>query len=276
MPWAVPDHEVHLPIKERAVDVVLALTTRAPDDDPDTVARRAVGDDPASVAAVAAAAARLVSEEHGAVGRVVYPQMGGLTTDRASVMVVVEVETTAPDGASTTQRRTVDVRLERDGDRWVLDRVESVGGDPVARPDDLPAVAERVLDDPRIVLPDSARWDIHSGDVSTTLLAVMADLAERTPYGVVVLASGHPHDVFETGRTSSHTRGHAVDVHQLGDEHVVDGRTVEDGLTHEVTRWLYDHPDVSNLGSPWALDGFGGRSFTDAVHLDHLHVSTGR
>ena len=86
---------------------------------------------------------------------------------------------------------------------------------------------------------------------------------------VVVLASGHPRDVFETGRTSSHTRGQAVDIHLLGDEYVVDGRRTEDGLTYETTRWLYDHPDVSNLGSPWALDGFGGRSFTDVVHADH-------
>ena len=29
---------------------------------------------------------------------------------------------------------------------------------------------------------------------------------------------------------------------------------------------------VSEVGSPWALDGYGGRSFTDDVHLDHVHI----
>lgn len=33
-----------------------------------------------------------------------------------------------------------------------------------------------------------------------------------------------------------------------------------------------DQPEVSQIGAPWALDGYGGRSFTDVVHQDHLHV----
>ena len=112
---------------------------------------------------------------------------------------------------------------------------------------------------------------IHAGTVSDALLQTMADLAERTPYGVVTLSNGHPHNVFGTDRQSNHTRGRAVDIYRLGPTRVIDDREPA-SATHEVVTWLYDLPALSELGSPWALDGYGGRSFTDTVHQDHLHV----
>ena len=30
---------------------------------------------------------------------------------------------------------------------------------------------------------------------------------------------------------------------------------------------------VTEIGSPWDLDGPGGASFTNVVHQDHLHVA---
>ncbi|HZW45071.1 MAG TPA: hypothetical protein VFF32_11890 [Dermatophilaceae bacterium] len=38
-----------------------------------------------------------------------------------------------------------------------------------------------------------------------------------------------------------------------------------------LSRWLFDH-GLPELGSPWAFDGYGGRSFTNVVHTDHLHL----
>ncbi len=72
------------------------------------------------------------------------------------------------------------------------------------------AEARAVLDDPRIDLPDSARWDILAGEVSPALLRLMSRAADEA---------------------------------------------------------------AVRIGSPWALDGLGGRSFTDVVHQDHLHIA---
>jgi hypothetical protein len=81
-----------------------------------------------------------------------------------------------------------------------------------------------VLAHPRIELPDSAVWDIHRGRISDTLLAVMARAADEVDYGVVVLDTGHPWEIFGTDRQSDHTRGRAVDIYRVGDRNVVDDR----------------------------------------------------
>jgi hypothetical protein len=39
-----------------------------------------------------------------------------------------------------------------------------------------------------------------------------------------------------------------------------------------LARQVFDQRRISNLGAPWAFDGAGGRSFTDPVHHDHLHL----
>lgn len=258
--------------KELAARVVEALTTY--DVGTAEAAVEAVPVDAERRAAIADVAAPLLDPASRSEGRVRRAQLGGLRDGRASVMVVVEQRVTPPDGEATTTTRTVDVRLERVDERWHVTSVASVGGSPVPRPTDLPPVAVSVLDDPRIVLPDSARWDVHAGRAHPRLLTVMAEIAERTPYEVVTIRNGHPHHVFGTEHVSDHTRGRAVDIVVVGDRSVVEDRD-EGSVTYELARWLWTHPDVRQVGSPWALDGYGGRSFTDVVHLDHLHVAVG-
>jgi hypothetical protein len=172
-----------------------------------------------------------------------------------------------------TERRTVDVRLRIADGEWELEAIASIGGTPEARPDTLSEVAAAVLDDPRIELPDSARWDIHAGRTADSLLALLLELAELTPYSVAVLETGHPFNVFGTPRVSRHMAGFAVDIYALDGVLVVDDRR-PDGVTFSLVEALFDRDDVRVLGSPWALDGFGGRSFTDLVHQDHLHVES--
>jgi hypothetical protein len=209
-------------------------------------------------------------------GQVLYPQFGGLTDDGCSIMAVVSQRRGEPDGSEVEEVRTVDVRLRLDGGEWVFDALASAGGEPVDRPDDLLPEAAAVLDDDRIELPDSARWDIHRGVIDLELLDLMHRLADETGgYAVCVLESGHPINVFGTDRLSDHTRGRAVDIHRIGDQLVIDDRD-EGSLTDRTVAWLYDDPSGPVVGSPWALDGFGGRSFTDAVHQDHLHVAISR
>lgn len=206
-------------------------------------------------------------------GRIVYPQLGGFADDRTSVMVVAEKTWGTPEGDVRVETRTFDVRLVTVGGRWELEAIPSFGGAPVPRPDDLSEAAVAVLDDDRIELPDSARWDIHAGLTAESLLELMVAMAERTPYGVIVLETGHPFEVFGTDRVSRHMAGLAVDLYRLDGPKVIDDRA--DGSdTHEFVRWLFDRDDVRVIGSPWALDGFGGRSFTDLVHQDHLHIES--
>jgi hypothetical protein len=201
----------------------------------------------------------------------VYPQLGGLASDRASVMVVVEQRTgTAP--TLDTEVRTLNVEVRRVGSQWRFERLISAGGAPVRPTAALSEVALAVLADPRIELPDSARWDIAAGLVSEDLLNLMARLAERTAFGVVTLSAGHSWEIYGTPRQSDHARGLAVDIYRLGERLVIDDRT-PGSTTHSLVTWLYDQPEVARMGSPWALDGFGGRSFTDPLHQDHLHIA---
>ncbi len=122
-------------------------------------------------------------------------------------------------------------------------------------------------------MPDSARLDILAGRVSPILLDLMADMADQTPYAVAVLATGHPHNVFETDRISDHTVGRAIDIIRVGDRLVIDDRGMT-SATLDLIDWLYYRPDVRQIGSPWDLDGTTSRrSFTDAVHQDHIHIA---
>jgi hypothetical protein len=218
---------------------------------------------PAEVEAEAKqAAAAFVLASH---AEVVYAQLGGLLPDAVSVLVVAR-----EDGGVT---RTLDVRLRREAGAWAVEGVADDGGAPV-EPGSGSPTAEAVLASPRIALPDSARWDIARGDVDDRLLAVLLDIAERHDVAVSVLRSGHPVEIFGTDRTSDHTRGIAVDVYAVDGDLVVEQRA---GGTpaHDLARWLYERGDV-RLGSPWAFDGRGGRSFTDPLHQDHLHIALRR
>lgn len=204
-------------------------------------------------------------------GTVIYPQMGGIHADRVSVMVVVRQQIGTGSEVTETFTRTIDVRLRLRDDVWIFDELASIGGSRPATPTDLAAPARQVLDNPRIGLPDSARWDIERGEVEPALLELMAALAERTPYEVVVLSSGHPFEVFGTDRQSNHTKGRAVDIYLIDGVRLIDARA-DDSQARALVEWLYTRPEVTEIGSPWALDGYGGRSFTDVVHQDHIHV----
>lgn len=226
---------------------------------------------------------RLLFERQGrSRGEIVYPQLGGLALgsglDRCSVMVVVRQEIVDADGDSHTVTRTVDVRLINRDDQWELESLPDAGGTPVKRPKKLPRAAQRVLDNPRIQLPESARWDIHSGIIDRRLLRTMHRIADVAPYAVCTLRTGHPIHVFGTDRVSGHTAGRAVDIWEVGGRPVVLQQPAEDTDAYEFTQTLLLDHGVPELGSPWDLDGppVAGQarpSFTDAVHADHIHVA---
>lgn len=213
----------------------------------------------------------LGDSEAPSVGRIVYAQLGGLQPDEiqptsTSVMVVVEQLWT--DGSSRTV--ALDVRLRIKNDQWAVSGIGSAGGPPTSRPAALPDAAKAVLDNPRIDLPDSARWDIYRGEISADLLAIMDRLAERFNYSVTVLKSGHPKRVFGTRFVSNHTMGRAVDIWAVGKVPVVRQVADLESLARRFARLALDEPLVNELGSPWDL---GKDSFSNIVHQDHIHIA---
>ena len=215
-------------------------------------------------------------------GEVVYAQLGGLAfgaVDRSCVMVVVRQHLQRDDGEERTITRTLDVRLASRDDEWRLEDLADAGGAAVDKPaDGLPEVAREVLEDTRIELPDTARWDILRGDIDERLLTTMRDMAALTPYAVAVLKTGHPKNVFGTDRISGHTLGRGVDIWRVGSEPVVLQQPSKTSGAYDFTEALLDDLKVPELGSPWDLDGppEPGKtkpSFTDAVHADHIHVA---
>ncbi|MBS3939692.1 MAG: hypothetical protein KG028_01905 [Actinobacteria bacterium] len=267
-PFALSEADVYLNAKRLAADVAQALTTY----DPDQSMEEVVADFDAVVdrGRLAEQARDLHHPGTWSRGRVIYSQLGGVTADRVSVMVTTE-QRIGDAAGERRETRTLDVRLLLREGAWVVESLASDGGSAMPLPDDLSEEARAVLEDPRIELPDSARWDIIAGEISPQLLRLMARAADQTPYGVVVLSTGHPFEVFGTERQSFHTMGRAVDIYRVDERLVIDDRE-EGSATYQFLEWFYDQPEVSQIGAPWALDGYGGRSFTDVVHQDHLHV----
>ena len=202
-------------------------------------------------------------------GEVVYPQLSGVTDTTFGAMVLARqflVDPNAPPEATT---RVFDVRLRLAADGWRLARIASVGGSAVERPESLPTVAKRVLDNPNITLSDSARWDIHRGVVDKSLLRALADAARGHSIFVGVLQSGHPENVWETDRISAHTRGFAADIFAVDGKPIIRQRGTA-SPAYALAESLYAG-GAAQLGSPWVFTG-GGSSFTDPVHQDHLHL----
>jgi hypothetical protein len=233
------------------------------------VARR-LGPSAAGTAALAAAIEPVVERKLESSGRVVYPQLSGVTPTSLGAMVVVRQRLRGPAGERRTVTRVFDVRLRRSGGPWRLDRIGSVGGKAVPRPQTLSPAARRVIGNANITLTDSARWDIYRGDIDAGLLGALDRFAERRRISVSVLRSGHPREVWETSRPSAHSRGYAADIY------AVDGRLVvrqrEAGEPAHALAESVVAAGAAQVGSPWILGPGGRRSFSDPVHQDHLHV----
>ena len=268
--WRAGAREVYPNAKRLASRVVERLTTYDVDSRPQSLARAITRQFGGDRGAIRDAARQLVMTGTASSGAVVYPQLAGVRPDKASVMVVVDQS--LDDGEQQrVERRTVDVRLRMSDGEWSLDAILSAGGRGVPRPEGLSTEAVAVLGHPRIRLTDSARWDIYAGVVNDRLLSLMAAAADRYEIGVTTLATGHPYYVFETDIKSNHTKGRAVDIFSVDGKDVVDQRK-KGSAAFKLTRWLFNQ-GVPELGAPWALDGYGGRSFTDVVHEDHIHVA---
>lgn len=266
--YVVPEGEVEREAKQLATDIAYALTTYEEFDSPEVRLLGIAG--PEGLPSLSEASGPLIHEGQWSRGEIVYPQMGGLRNERASVMVVTRQTVGSGSAAEFSVVRTLDVRLVQGESGWEFEALASAGG-VFDSFEDL-RLAHAVAADPRIEMPDSARLDILNGEISPILLDVMLEMADITPYGAVVLATGHPYHVFETDRISHHSIGRAIDIYALGTRNVIDDR--EDGSPAQaLAQWLWENPKVTQIGSPWDIDGGSRRSFSDIVHQDHLHVA---
>ncbi len=269
-PYEAPGSEPFSEVKTTAGLIAQQLLNYDPGTTVNNLADRVVATQ-AQIPALTGALAPVYHQDHWSRATVVYPQLGGATEDRVSIMIVMRQEF-GDHEALSVETRTLDIRLTLQGDNWVFDELASAGGETTQRPKNLSAVATKVVDHPNIELPDSARWDIYRGTTTSGLLGLMADLADHTPYGVVVLTTGHPNYVFETESVSNHTVGRAVDVYRVDSSRVIDDRA-EGSPAWDLAGWLCDRADVTSLGSPWAFESETCRTFTNRVHQDHIHIS---
>jgi len=251
-------------LKRRAADAALAFVNYALGTTPEEVAG-SVG------IPITDVVSELIDPASESRGRVVYAQFVGVLPSSASVTVLVEQSRRGSGGEEETDTRSIDIRLVRDGDDWRVSELAAVGGPPVERPGTLAEEARAVVGHPRIHLPSSARWDIYRGDVHPELLRVIAETAQRHEIQVLTFVTGRPRFVFGTGVPSHHARGWAVDIYAVDGVPVVEQRAAG-SPAHRLATWLHDQ-GVHEIGSPWELDGPGGRSFTDASHQDHIHVA---
>lgn len=268
-PRYVPlDGEPAADAKQLAADTVQALTTYGVGTADADVRRRleALLVDPQ----IAEDAAGLRADDSASVGEIVYPQLGGLTDTQASAMVVVR-QRLLRDGEERLVTRTVDVRLARTNQTWTVTGVASIGGSPPDPPAPLSSAANEVLANTAIDLPDSARWDIQRGGTDDRVLNLLLGIAAGHTLSVTVLASGHPPNVFDSSSVSNHTRGRGVDIWAVDGQPVLSQRDPA-GPLHALTSGLLAL-GVTELGSPWDLDGPGGAAFTNTVHQDHIHLA---
>lgn len=217
--------------------------------------------------------ARVVDRSRRAWAEVIYVQLSGVTETSFGAMVVVRQRSEDAEGDRKEVTRVVDVRLARAGGPWRFDRFGSFGGRPAARPENLSPAARRVLDHPSIWMSDTSRWDIYRGRIDDVLLGRLAQVAERFPISIAVLGTGHPPEVWQTTRVSAHTRGAAADIFAVAGRTVIRQRQAGSAAYRLTAEFV--NGGASQVGSPWILGPGGSRSFTDAVHQDHIHVQQG-
>ncbi|QRX90667.1 hypothetical protein JNO44_07345 [Streptomyces noursei] len=265
--WQPSPGDVQPEVKARAVELVRSIGAW-PSGERDAAMARvgALGLEPALVDQ----AGPLRPGGTEAVLEVVDAQYGGILTDAASVLVVCRQWVRRADGTVVAGGTTVDVRLRRAHPRWTVTALHPAApGAPAAAPGE---AARRVLAaGPAIELPPAAAADVRSGEVHTSVLEALLELARKHRLAVSVVRSGHPLKVFGTDRPSDHPRGRAVDVWRIDGHAVVDPATprrlVESVMRAAAAAGSY------NVGGPFLLSGgTAGQFFSDATHRDHVHM----
>ncbi|MET9078786.1 hypothetical protein ABZX95_43235 [Streptomyces sp. NPDC004232] len=266
-PWRPTSAEVQPAAKLRAVQLVEAIGAWAAGRGGAAAARARVAALGLPTGPVGQAGPLLPTADQAAL-QVVDAQYGGILSRSASVLVVCR-QWTRHGGTVRAGGTTLDVRLSASGGAWTVDALHPARPGPAAR--SLASDVRAALADDRIVLPPAAAADLRSGQVHSSVARAMLALARTYRLEVSVVRSGHPLDVFGTGRPSDHPRGRAFDVWRI------DGHAVVDPATPRslIERFMRDAAAAGsyNVGGPVLLSGGGAdQFFSDATHHDHVHV----
>ncbi|MET9887780.1 hypothetical protein ABZZ20_32515 [Streptomyces sp. NPDC006430] len=114
--------------------------------------------------------------------------------------------------------------------------------------------------------------DVRSGAVHESVLRAMLRLADTYRMSVSVVRSGHPLNVFGTGRRSDHPAGRAFDIWRIDGHPVVDPATPRSLITAFMRSAAA--AGSYNIGGPVHLSGgaTANRFFSDDTHHDHVHI----
>lgn len=268
-PYSVLPGEVEPAVKEAAVSFAEAVFTATTAGEAATGVEQRLSES-GHRPELAAPLLPLLPAEGPSALEVVYPQYAGLTParDQAGIMLVAQhlFIGTGADGADGVESRsiTLDVRLARTGESWAVTEVI-----PASPPPAVPTVsdaARAVLGQERIRLPGAARADILGGTIDDRVLLTLTALAERWTVDVLVLASGHPRNVFAKDVMSNHAKGRAVDIWAFDGIPVIDQARApwKDAMNAAAAA------GSTEVGGP--IDPGVRPFFADAVHQDHLHI----
>lgn len=127
-----------------------------------------------------------------------------------------------------------------------------------------------ILRNSRITLSEAARLDVSQGVVDPRVLSILESISRRHSIAISVLKSGHSPYVSGTSSYSNHFFGRAVDIY------AVDGQNVSwsNLRARAVTLSLGALPvglRPDEVGSPFYDVVYPG-AFTNADHLDHIHI----
>jgi hypothetical protein len=273
--YAVAEYEPAPEVKAAAIGFLEAALNYAAGAEGIARARERVAADVASDQALSAIEPLL--EDPTATGvEVVYPQLGGLTSTAASVISVVDLyRAGVPEAVG--RRLVLDVRLESRETGWIVSNVDSIGGDLSGHSSaDLAGADEAVrglVASEGVELPDTATQDLLNGGIDNRVIALVTDLGKEFELSVTVLKTGHAHEVFGTDRQSNHSRGRAVDIWKINGQPV--SYWAEQPAESNPARELMSLAlagGSDEVGGPWAFSTADGTTFTNQVHIDHVHI----
>lgn len=209
----------------------------------------------------------LVTNDAAAVAGVRVAQYGGILSESASVLIVVDQRVQGANERVRGRGTTLDVRLVADEPEWTVTAVHPAR--PGRRASELTRAAQRLLANSRVVLPRAAVRDVRAGTIDDSVLRALSTLSDQHRLDVSILRSGHPVRVFGTDRTSNHTEGRAVDIWALDGQPIIKRRR-----SAMVSDFMQAARDVGayQVGGPVDPDGAAPVFFADATHQDHIHL----
>ncbi len=136
------------------------------------------------------------------------------------------------------------------------------------------ADASALLNNPKLGLTESARYDLEQGVVDARVIGLLEVLLQSYSIKVSVFKTGHSTYVKGSNRVSNHTLGRAVDIYEINGERV----SSSSASARAVVAWLATGEGPlrpTELGSPFGEFTDLPGVFTDSGHQGHIHVAWG-